>query len=160
MGIVGIQEEIKRLQTVEATLLGVDPEKITSELAVIGFASMGDYIRIVDGLPVLDLTDVDPSMMRAIAQVRQDRNGVSIKLHDKQAALVTLAKTLGMIDKAGGINVQINAHDGAKMAVLSTEDLRKALDGGVFDVGERGAIAAEGEATEAVSQDVPATEGE
>ena len=41
-----------------------------------------------------------------------------IKLHDKLAALVSLAKLFGML-REGGITVVANAHDSVKMAMLS-----------------------------------------
>ncbi len=129
-----VQAEITRLRAVLAEQENVTPEKITHELAAIGFADMGDYIRIGrDGLPVLDLGDVGPAKLRAVASIKTDAKGnVSFKLHDKHAVLVTLAKTLGML-QGDGVNLTINAHDSAKLAVLSTDDLRRALDEGVFD---------------------------
>jgi hypothetical protein len=54
------------------------------------------------------------------------------KLHDKHAALVSLAKILGMFQESS-VNLTIESHDSTKLAVLSTEDLRRVLDSGVFD---------------------------
>jgi hypothetical protein len=112
-----VQAEITRLRAVLAEQENVTPEKITHELAAIGFADMGDYIRIGrDGLPVLDLGDVGPAKLRAVASIKTDAKGnVSFKL------------------QGDGVNLTINAHDSAKLAVLSTDDLRRALDEGVFD---------------------------
>jgi hypothetical protein len=147
-----VQAEMTRLRAVLAEQENVTPEKITHELAAIGFADMGDYIRFGrDGLPVLDLGDVDPAKLRAVASIKTDAKGnVSFKLHDKHAALVTLAKTLGMLQE-GGVNLTIEAHDSAKLAVLSIEDIRKVLDSGAFDAVQ--------ETKQAEIREIPASSG-
>ena len=133
LGIDAVKAEIARIRASLAHLVDVTPERVAQELAALAFADMGDYITIDGaGLPVLDLSGVNPAQLRAIASVKTDANGTSIKLHDKHAALVTLARTLGMVQD-GSTNVLIQTHDTAKLAVLTTEELRKSLDSGVFE---------------------------
>ena len=125
--------EVGRIRASLAQLVDVSPERVAQALAALAFADMGDYVTIDGaGLPVLDLSGVNPAQLRAIASVKTDANGTSIKLHDKHAALVTLARTLGMVQD-GSTNVLIQTHDTAKLAVLTTEELRKSLDSGVFE---------------------------
>ena len=125
--------EVGRIRASLAQLVDVTPERVAQELAALAFADMGDYITIDSaGLPVLDLSGVNPAMLRAIASVKTDASGTSIKLHDKHAALVTLARTLGMVQD-GSTNVLIQTHDAEKLAVLTTDELRKSLDSGVFE---------------------------
>jgi phage terminase small subunit len=128
-----VQTEITRQRAILAEQSNVTPEKIVAELAVTAFSDMGDFIKVVNGIPLLDLAGIDPSKLRAIASVKHDANGTTIKLHDKHAALVTLARTLGMVQD-GSTNVLIQTHDTVKMKALTTEELRKSLDSGVFDV--------------------------
>ena len=126
--------EVARIRASLAELVDVTPERVAQELAALAFADMGDFIRIdAAGQPGLDLSGVNPATLKAIASVKTDGNGeTSIKLHDKHAALVTLARTLGMVQD-GSTNVLIQTHDTAKLAVLTTEELRKSLDSGAFD---------------------------
>ena len=112
-------------------------ERIVAELAVIAFSDLGDYIRIhPDGTASIELGNMPPDATRSIASLNTDTTRtaagkqttkVRIKLHDKLAALVSLAKLFGML-REGGITVVANAHDSVKMAMLSTEDLRHVLD--------------------------------
>ena len=142
LGNADVQAEITRQRAILAAQEDVTPEKIVAELAAIAFADLGDYIRIhPDGTASVDLGNMPPDATRAIASLNTDTSSTSagkrvtklrFKLHDKHAALVTLAKTLGMLQE-GSVNLTVNAYDSAKMAVLSTDDLRRALDEGVFD---------------------------
>ena len=133
LGIVEVQAEIERIRADVAGSLDITPEFVAQELAALAFSNLGDYFTIdASGLPVLDLAGVEPGKLRALASVKHDATGTSIKLHDKHAALVTLARTLGMVQD-GATNVLIQTHDTAKLAVLTTEELRKSLDSGVFE---------------------------
>ena len=133
LGIVEVQREIARIRADVAASLDITPEFVAQELAALAFSNMGDYFTInAAGLPVLDLAGVEPGKLSAIASVKHDATGTTIKLHDKHAALVTLARTLGMVQD-GSTNVLIQTHDAAKLAVLTTEELRKSLDSGVFE---------------------------
>jgi phage terminase small subunit len=82
---------------------------VLEELALIGFANMGDYFRVTsDGDPVIDLAQLTHEQKAAIADLTvedfTDGRGddarnvrrVRFKLHDKRAALVDLGKHLGM----------------------------------------------------------------
>jgi phage terminase small subunit len=85
-------------------------ERIVTELARVGFASMGDYVRItLAGDAQLDLSQVDDDQWKAISKltIEEKTEGtgndtrvtrkVRIKLHDKRAALVDLARIQGFI---------------------------------------------------------------
>jgi len=148
---VDVQAEITRLRAVLAEQTDVTPEKIVAELAAIAFADLGDYIHIhTDGTASVDLSTMSPGASRAIASVdvvesRSGGNRTRIKLHDKHAALVTLARTLGMVQD-GSVNVLVQTHDTEKMKALTLDDLRKSLDSGVFDKGEAVEITEESDA--------------
>jgi hypothetical protein len=138
----GVQAEITRQRAILAAQEDVTPEKIVAELAAIAFADLGDYIRIhPDSTASVGLGNMQPGATRAIASLNTDTSRTStgkrvtklrLKLHDKHAALVSLAKILGMFQESS-VNLTIESHDSTKLAVLSTEDLRRVLDSGVFD---------------------------
>jgi phage terminase small subunit len=79
-------------------------------LRKIGFASMGDYMKSTpEGDPYLDFSTLTPDQKAALAEVTVDfvdgrgENAravkrVKFKLHDKQAALVSLGRHLGLFD--------------------------------------------------------------
>ena len=160
LGNADVQAEITRQRAILAAQEDVTPEKIVAELAAIAFADLGDYVRIhPDGTASVDLGNMPPGATRAIASLNTDTTSTSVgrrvtklrfKLHDKHAALVTLAKTLGMLQE-GGVNLTIEAHDSAKLAVLSIEDIRKVLDSGAFD--------ADQETKQAEIREIPASSG-
>jgi phage terminase small subunit len=137
-----VQAEIARQRAILAEQSNVTPEKIVAELAVIAFSDLGDYIRIhPDGTASIELGNMPPGATRAIASLNTDTSRTAadkqvtklrFKLHDKHAALVSLAKILGMFQESS-VNLTIESHDSTKLAVLSTEDLRRVLDSGVFD---------------------------
>ena len=137
-----VQAEITRQQAILAAQENVTPEKIVAELAAIAFADIGDYIRIhPDGTASVDLGHIPPGATRAIASLNTDTSRTStgkrvtklrFKLHDKHAALVTLARTLGMVTEGAG-GTSIHVHDADKLAVFTTKDLRLMLDSGVLE---------------------------
>lgn len=99
---------------------GVTVERIVSELAKIGFADIrkavdwvgslveeqdnpdgGDVLVIKhlhsSNVRLISAADIDDDTAAAIAEVRQSpTGGLSLKMHDKRAALVDLGKHLGM----------------------------------------------------------------
>ena len=109
--------EIKSLGAEKAAVaIGVTKERITAELAKLGFSNMLDYVTIgSDGLPFIDMTMIatDRDKGAAIQEVivetttRMEVNAagekeavpvrkVRFKLADKRAALVDMARHLGM----------------------------------------------------------------
>ena len=115
-----IDARIKELKDIgaekAAVAIGVTKEKITAELAKLGFSNMLDYMTVgADGLPFIDMTAIaaDRDKGAAIQEVivetttRMEVNAagekeavpvrkVRFKLADKRAALVDMARHLGM----------------------------------------------------------------
>ena len=115
-----IDARIKELKEIgaekAAVAIGVTKEKITAELAKLGFSNMLDYMTVgADGLPFIDMTAIaaDRDKGAAIQEVivetttRMEVNAagekeavpvrkVRFKLADKRAALVDMARHLGM----------------------------------------------------------------
>jgi phage terminase small subunit len=115
-----IDARIKELKEIgaekAAVAIGVTKEKITAELAKLGFSNMLDYMTVgADGLPFIDMSMIatDRDKGAAIQEVivetttRMEINAagekeavpvrkVRFKLADKRAALVDMARHLGM----------------------------------------------------------------
>lgn len=101
-----------------AAKLEITAEMVAAELAKIGFANMADYITIVGGEPVVDLSDMTRDQAAAIQEVTvedfkdgrgedaRDVRRVKFKLSDKRAALVDLGKHLGMFREQIDVNVK------------------------------------------------------
>lgn len=109
LGKPEIAEAIASEQAKVAEKLGVTVERIVSELALLGFANMNDYMRVgTDGDPYLDFSMITRAQAAALAEVTvedfkdgrgedaRDVRKVKFKLSDKRAALVDLGKHLGM----------------------------------------------------------------
>lgn len=80
---------------------GTTSAAVLTEIARIAFAKMPDYARVVDGsLIITDTADLTEDQQAAISEitetVTEHGRTVKVKLHDKLAALVNLAKVLRM----------------------------------------------------------------
>lgn len=88
--------------------LAISKESVLAELAKIGFSNMLDYIRVIEGEAVVDLSALDRDKAAAIAEVVVETymegrgheaervKKIRFKLGDKRAALVDIGKHLGM----------------------------------------------------------------
>jgi phage terminase small subunit len=133
-----IQERVREIMAPALQKIGVTVESVVRELARIGFSDLrkavdwsgtlveeedqpeGDVVVIrhihANHVRLVSAKDLDDDTAAAIAEVRQNKEGVTIKLHDKQAALVSLGKHLGMFQE----NVNVRWPDGIpKRASLS-----------------------------------------
>ena len=129
-----VQAEITRQRAILMEQSNVTPEKIVAELAVIAFSDLGDYIRIhQDGTPSIELGNMPPGATRAIASLNTDATRtatgrqtakIRIKLHDKQAALVSLAKIFGVMT-GDGVNVNVSLGETSELEQFTVEELRQ-----------------------------------
>jgi phage terminase small subunit len=158
-----VQAEITRQRAILMEQSNVTPEKIVAELAVIAFSDLGDYIRIhQDGTPSIELGNMPPGATRAIASLNTDATKTAsgrqtarlrIKLHDKQAALVSLAKMFGLLaGDSPGMSVVVNQAETVELATLSTAELRRGVELLALSEGENPRNSAP---NEAVSSDQP-----
>lgn len=104
-----VQDRVKEITGKAADKAGVTIERVLSELALIGFSNMLDYMRAgPDGDPYLDFSALTREQAAALAEVTvedfkdgrgesaRDVRRVKFKLADKRAALVDMGKHLGM----------------------------------------------------------------
>ena len=75
----------------------ITQDRVLNELASIAFAKATDYAEVQDGQVIIKNTaDLSDTMVRAIAGIKEGRNGIEIKLNDKGKALELLGRHLGM----------------------------------------------------------------
>ena len=121
---VKVQSRIRELQAAVQKQLHFDQIDVLRELAKIGFANIGDYAVVgKDGLPRIDMSNTTRDQMAALTEITNEvtkearyneETGeelpeirkVRIKLADKRAALVDLARHFGAFnaDRSGGGN--------------------------------------------------------
>ncbi len=101
---LAIQEGMKKRE--ERTEITQD--RVLQEMALIGFSDMGDFMRISEHGPILDLTDLPIGATRIISEIVQveymEGNGedaervkkTRLKFHSKLQALDLMGKHLGM----------------------------------------------------------------
>ena len=93
----------------------VTQDRVIAELAAIAFAKATDYVSIKDDEVLLRDTDkLTEAQVRAIAGIKQGKNGIELKLNDKEKALELLGRHLGMFKD--------------KVEVSGLEDEKKKLD--------------------------------
>lgn len=146
-----VQEYIEKRKAERVARTEITQDKVLKELAIIAFANAADYARVVereatitkedgdevtlldeDGNPVkvqtveYTLTDnLTEDQKKAIAMIRNGRNGIEVQLYDKLQALVQIGKHIGMFKDKVELSGEVNN----PMAGLTTEELKKLADG-------------------------------
>ncbi|WP_406853505.1 terminase small subunit [Alsobacter sp. KACC 23698] len=137
-----IRSRVEEILSKAADKVGVTVERVISELAKIGFADIRKAVAWGAGIAVADETgqvhvvndvalisseQIDPDTAAAISEVRKTKDGVAIKFHDKQAALVNLGKHLGLfkdrVELTGRDGGPIKTEQGPDLSGLPIEDL-------------------------------------
>jgi len=150
LGFAVVQDEIARLRLALQSRTEVTPEKIVRELASIAFADLGEVMHFGEGDHAeWDFSQLPPEFSRAIQSVKVERftegrnsransvKSVNVKMHDKHAALVDLAKIYGMMREAVDVNITSN-HDSAELADATDDDLRGFINQRQLARGQRG----------------------
>lgn len=125
-----IQAEIKRQKEAMTDELGVSVQRIIAEYMKIAFADISEYVEFgqqdvpmftEEGGPILDpMTGEQMTYKRnfvafrssdevdgtLISEVKQGKDGVSVKLHDKMKALAALEKYLGFMTEEQRLRVE------------------------------------------------------
>jgi phage terminase small subunit len=114
-----VQEYIAELQQERSQRTGIKADRVLEELAVVGFARIDDFAKVeqathtevvgVDekGNPitstntyktvnVFETDSVDGGKIPAIASIKQTKDGIELKTHDKIKALELIGRHLGM----------------------------------------------------------------
>ena len=112
-----VKARVSELQKEAATAAGVTIQGVVAELAKIGFSDPRNALEWgPTGVVLKRSEDLTDAAAAAISEVSQTAQGIKIKLHDKQAALVNLGKHLGMF-------VEKHEHTGANGGPIETKEL-------------------------------------
>ncbi len=128
-----LEADIQRLeQRTEITR-----ERVLLEMSRIGFADIRKVITwgetaaakdeegniiAIDSVSIRDSKDIDDDTAAALAEVSQTKDGLKVKFHDKQAALLNIGKHLGMFPN----KVELAGKDGKPIEVKSMSDIEMA----------------------------------
>lgn len=109
---VDVAAAIQKAQAVLSESIGITVENVAKELALLGFADMGTYIKLDAGETTvrLDWTDLPKGATRCIQEITQEEHTggkghevgqirrTKFKLYDKKGSLELLGRHLGMFN--------------------------------------------------------------
>jgi len=127
-----IAAAIQEAQEARSKRTEITADRVLQELAKIGFADIrkavrwgatvavpveygegeehadnGDPVRVHTDLALVASDEIDDETAAAIAEIRQTKEGLAIKMHDKKGALVDIGRHLGMfkdkLELSGGL---------------------------------------------------------
>tara|TARA_R110000824_G_scaffold152470_1_gene323687 strand:+ start:8046 stop:8573 length:528 start_codon:yes stop_codon:yes gene_type:complete len=88
----------------------ITQDLVIQELGKIAFSNVGDVATWSGGtVSVMDSESLPKTALSAVSQVSVGQYGISLRMHDKRAALVDLGKHLGMFRE----RVDVEIRDGA-----------------------------------------------
>ncbi len=131
-----IARRVAEIQAAAAERVGVTIERVLNELALIGFADMGDYMALgEDGTARLDWSKLPQGGTRVISEIIQEVvetrsdeappiRRTRFKLYDKRAALVDIGKHLGMFAERH----QHTGKDGGPIEVQERTNMQRARE--------------------------------
>lgn len=106
-----IAEAIAAAQEQRAARTEITADMVLREYAKLAFANITDYVKVAEhetmsgGEPVTFTrvevfgTDGIPAdKMAAVSEIKETKEGIAVKLHDKKGALDSLARHLGMFN--------------------------------------------------------------
>lgn len=101
----------------------ITQDRVLQELARIGFSDLSHYLRVttkqvqdftVQEVEIFNTDDIAPDDMKAVAEIKQTKEGIALKLHDKVAALEKIGRHLGMFkDK-----IELTGNEGGPLQVV------------------------------------------
>lgn len=132
-----IQERIQELMAERSKRVEITADMVLREYAKIGFSNITDYLKVESRtintevgpqtFKHVDLFETDlieRSKMDAVAEIKQTKEGIALKLHDKKGALDSIARHLGMFND----KVKIVYADPKELTDRELEELMKSGD--------------------------------
>ena len=138
-----IATAVAKRQAERSRQTGISAERVLQEIARLAFADMGDFARWgPGGVTFLASDQVDTKAVREVTETLtvtpagSEIRRISLKLHDKRAALVDLAKHLGLITERIQIDVVSVVRAIAVERGLSDADAERAVEEAQRHLGE------------------------
>lgn len=130
-----LQLYIQKMMDERSKRVEITQDMVLREYAKIGFSNITDYLKVEEQEVMTELGErtfkmvdifltegIPKEKMAAVAEIKQTKEGISIKLHDKKGALDSVARHLGMfVDKVEHSGSIANKID---LSGLSVEELR------------------------------------
>lgn len=106
----------------------ITQDKVLKELATIAFSNITDYARVVEkegykGVELVLTDELTEDQRKALAVIKEGKNGLEVKPYDKVRALELLGKHLGMWQE----RVEVSGQVSNPMEGLTTEELKKLI---------------------------------
>ena len=96
LGKSQVSEAIYRKMDDRSRRTEITADRVLIELASIAFADITDYVQVITGSVIVADTDsLTTEKRKALAGIKQGKDGIEVKLHDKLKALELLGKHLG-----------------------------------------------------------------
>lgn len=107
-----VAEEIARLKSERSARTKIEADHVLSEIALLAFSDLADFVEYDDGQVKVKPFDKMPAhARRAISEITQKGDRVTIKLYDKPRSLKMLSDHLGLdAPKTATINVEAAIH--------------------------------------------------
>ncbi len=114
-----IAERVKALIDERSERTAITADKVLNELAAIGFANVKDFVTVVEkerpgkkgvvhkykAVEINQTGDIEAEKMKAVAGIRNTKDGIVVMMHDKVKALELIAKHLQMFKDEGSNNL-------------------------------------------------------
>lgn len=102
----------------------ITQDNVLKELASIAFAKVTDFVTVENGCVMIkDTSEIPEALLPAIESIKEGKNGIEIKFHDKNKSLEMLGRHLGMFND----KVQVSGTLNNPMEGLTTEELKKLI---------------------------------
>lgn len=138
LGKTRVAEEIQKRKAERSERTEITQDMVLRELAAIAFANATDIVQVAekafvtDGgnevmLPDVIITETSKltsEQKKAIAGIKQGRNGIEVKMNDKTRALELLGKHLGMFTE----KVELTEKKKDPFDDLTAEEIRQMID--------------------------------
>lgn len=119
-----VKKEIERQIDLRKRKLKVTAEDVIDELIKVGFTNITDVVNVKEGFVIAKDTDtLTENQQRAISEIKQTDNGVSIKMHNKLGALKLLGQHLGIFLE----RIELNNPQDNKLKSLPSEKLQQLI---------------------------------
>lgn len=106
-----LQSYIQELMEERSKRTEITADMVLREYAKLGFSNITDYLKVVEQevrtesgmqsyktVDIFETDSIDRSKLDAVAEIKQTKEGISLKLHDKKGALDSMARHLGMFN--------------------------------------------------------------
>ena len=130
---VSVQEALQEAMADREKRVEITQDMVLKELAQVGFSKIDDFLKVDDfevivgfekgddgnddhskpikrmirGVEVFKTDDIPKNKLAAVSEIRQTKEGISLKLHDKMKAVELIGRHLAMFTDKSQVDVTI-----------------------------------------------------